>query len=222
MFSLEDAKRSLSEDGYVEWKDSDVGDIVSQLEERCFAFMSRWGLDYCDDHVFNDTRCKEIIGNTLGPCFLGHWLRYGAFPDNIECYRKGGSDTGLQVLAVQHLCKGSKVELFPDSHLHNLPTKVGVRLLFETTREDLLRSGCRSIVEDYPDGGLIIRDARLFTTIKKGYAITWLFGKGNAISRWAKIPLPSIPDLIRRIVQMETSDIKINFEIAHPAPSNAA
>lgn len=54
MFSLEDAKRSLSEDGYVEWKDSNVGDIVSQLEERRFAYMSRWGLDYCDDHVFND------------------------------------------------------------------------------------------------------------------------------------------------------------------------
>lgn len=68
----------------------------------------------------------------------------------------------------------------------------------------------------------VIRDARLFTSIKEGYAITWSFGKHDAISSWAKIALPNIPDLIRRIVQMETSDIKINFEIAHPAPSNAA
>lgn len=94
-----------------------------------------------------------MIGNILGPCFLGHWLRFGAFPDNIECYRKGGIDAGLKVLVVQHLCKGSKVEFFPGSHLLNLPTKTGVRLLLETTRDDLIRAGCRSVVEDYPDGG---------------------------------------------------------------------
>lgn len=68
----------------------------------------------------------------------------------------------------------------------------------------------------------IIRDARLFAAIKEGYAITWLFGKDDALSSWPKIALPNVPDLIRMIVRMETSYIKINFEIAHPATSNAA
>lgn len=68
----------------------------------------------------------------------------------------------------------------------------------------------------------IIRDARLFVAIKEGYAITWLFGKEDALASWPKIALPNVPDLIRMIVRMETSDIKINFELAHPAPSNAA
>ncbi|KAH7108935.1 hypothetical protein B0J13DRAFT_320697 [Dactylonectria estremocensis] len=219
MFSLEDTKRALSEDGYVEWKDKNLGELVSQLEERRFAFLSRWGLNYCDDHVFNDTRCKETIGKIFGPCILGHWLRYIALPNNIECYWNGGSDAGLRVLAVQHLRKGSKVEFFPDSHLHDLPTTNGVRRLHETTRDDLIKAGCRSVVEDYPDGGLIIRDARLFAAIKEGYAITWLFGKDDALSSWPKIALPNVPDLIRMIVRMETSDIRINFDIAYPATS---
>lgn len=55
MFSVSDARRGLSEDGYIEWKDSDIGEVVSQLEDRRFAFLSRWGLNYCKDHVFNDT-----------------------------------------------------------------------------------------------------------------------------------------------------------------------
>ncbi|KAF5020567.1 hypothetical protein F66182_7399 [Fusarium sp. NRRL 66182] len=222
MFSPENAEKALFEKGYVDWKDSSIGDLVSQLEGRRFAFLSRWGLNYCDDNVFNDARLKQIIEEIFGPCVLGHWLRYSALPDNIECYWNGGSDAGLRVLAVQHLRQGSKVEFFPGSHLKDLTTTNGARRLHETSRDDLINAGCHPVTEDYPEGGLIIRDARLFTSIKEGYAITWLFGKDDALSSWPKIALPNVPDLIRMIVRMETSHIRINFNIAYPATSNIA
>ncbi|KAH7108605.1 hypothetical protein B0J13DRAFT_463268, partial [Dactylonectria estremocensis] len=104
--------------------------------------------------------------------------------------------------------------------LHDLPTTNGVRRLHETTRDDLIKAGCRSVVEDYP---MVACECVLICSTLRcdqgGYAITWLFGKDDALSSWPKIALPNVPDLIRMIVRMETSDIRINFDIAYPATS---
>ncbi|KAJ4188633.1 hypothetical protein NW759_016815 [Fusarium solani] len=105
------------------------------------------------------------------------------------------------------------VEIWPGSHLHNLHTTNSPRLLHETTRLDLEKAGCIAELKEFPSGGLIIRDARTYAEIKKGYAITFLFAVPEALSKWPKILLENSTELIRLAVNMETPTIKLNFAV---------
>jgi hypothetical protein len=160
--------------------------------------------------------------SVLGHCSLGHWLRYKALPGHIECFRKGGPEAGLRVLVVHQLAKGSSVEYYPGSHLLKLPTTEGLRSLEETTRDALIEARCLPEKKTYPDGGLVIRDARLCTEIKEGYAITFIFATDDVVATWPKLLLPNSPELIRAVVKMETEHIKINFAVRDSAANTIA
>ena len=54
-FSLEAALQSLNEEGFVVLEDAGVGGIVSEIEQRKFTFLSLHGLDYCKEHILDDT-----------------------------------------------------------------------------------------------------------------------------------------------------------------------
>ncbi len=170
-FSLDAAVKSINEDGFVDLEDMLVGELVSEMEQKGFAFLSMYGLDYCKNNILGDTvkfhqyscdkstannrqRIKSILESLLSKCSLGHLLRYTAFPGHIESFRKGGPEAGLRVIVVQQWAKGSQVVYYGGSHKHNLPTVNGIRQLHETQKTALDEMGCGAIVRNFPDGGL--------------------------------------------------------------------
>lgn len=60
-FSLEAVLQSLVEDGYVVLEDAGVGDIVSEMEQNKFAFLSPYGLDYCNRYILNNIVSQQIF-----------------------------------------------------------------------------------------------------------------------------------------------------------------
>ncbi|CAI6336980.1 unnamed protein product [Periconia digitata] len=152
-FSLDAAVKSINEDGFVDLEDMSVGELVSEMEEKGFTFLSMYGLDYCNNHILSDTRIKSILESLLHKCSLGHLLRYTAFPGHIESFRKGGPKAGLRVIVVQQWAKGSQVVYYGGSHKHNFPTVNGIRQLHETQTTALYEMGCGAIVRNFPDGG---------------------------------------------------------------------
>lgn len=213
MFSPETAQRALLDQGFVDLEDATVGDVVLEMERRDFPYLTPFGLKYCKQHILDDERIRIVIESSLGDCSLGHWLRYGAKPGHIECFRRGGKQAGLRVLVVQQFCKDSEVEIWQGSHLHDLPTTDGIRSLHETTRSELEKAGCIAKLKQFQSGGLVIRDARTYAETLKGYAITFLFAVADSLSGWPKILLANSPKLIRMAVEMETPKIRLNFAI---------
>ncbi|KAF9765000.1 hypothetical protein IL306_002696 [Fusarium sp. DS 682] len=242
MFSPETAQRALLDQGFVDLEDATVGNVVLEMERRDFPYLTPFGLKYCKQHILDDEvssslgpssryftdiynlqRIRIVIESSLGDCSLGHWLRYGAKPGHIECFRRGGKQAGLRVLVVQQFCKDSEVEIWQGSHLHDLPTTDGIRSLHETTRSELEKAGCIAKLKQFQSGGLsanppfcklwVIRDARTYAETLKGYAITFLFAVADSLSGWPKILLANSPKLIRMAVEMETPKIRLNFAI---------
>ncbi|KAF2177368.1 hypothetical protein K469DRAFT_720701 [Zopfia rhizophila CBS 207.26] len=218
-FSLETAMKSLYEEGFVDLNDPEVGELVSEMEKKSFPYLSPYGLDYCKQYVLNDTRIRSIIESLLSKCSLGHWLRYKALPGHIECFRKGGPEAGLRALIVQQWAKGSRVDYYGGSHQHDLPTEKGERSLHETSQAALDAASCKASEKEFPDGGLVIRDARLYAETKTGYAITFIFATDEVLAAWPKITLPNSPELVRKVVNMESPKIGVNFAIKDSAGS---
>ncbi len=54
-FSLEAAMKSLCEEGFIDLDDLEVGELVSNMEQRGFLYLSFYGLDYCKQYVLDDT-----------------------------------------------------------------------------------------------------------------------------------------------------------------------
>lgn len=50
--------------------------------------------------------------------------------------------------------KGSQVDYYVGSHLHNLNTKKGLRSVYEIPLSELNRVGCEPDKKEFPDGGL--------------------------------------------------------------------
>ncbi|EED23191.1 hypothetical protein TSTA_066400 [Talaromyces stipitatus ATCC 10500] len=146
------ARKSLLEKGYFDLNDSTVGDRVLEMEKQGFPYLTEYGMDFCKQFAF-DERVRSLLENCLERCSLGHWLRYEEFPGHVECFRRGGPKAGLRVLVVHLLAKGSRVEYYTFSHLHDLVTTKGRRSLYEIPKSELERVGSKPEVKDFPDGG---------------------------------------------------------------------
>lgn len=159
----------LLDKGFIDLKDPEIGRLVVQLQQR--SLLSPSGLDFLKIILHNQVRMKlntykvrsndgqsiEFIASSLlGPCKLGHWLKYNARPGHIEGWRTGGREAGLRVLLILALERGSRVTYFPGSQLHDLPVLKNVlnRGLPETTRAALEEAGCIPVKKDYPNGAL--------------------------------------------------------------------
>lgn len=59
----------------------------------------------------------------------------------------------------------------------------------------------------------VILDARPAFEIQSGYAITFIFAADEVVASWPKIVLPNSSGVIRKVVGMETSKIKVNFAV---------
>ena len=52
--SLEAAKKSLYEEMFLELNYAEVGELVSQIEQIGFPYLSLYGLDYCKEYVIGN------------------------------------------------------------------------------------------------------------------------------------------------------------------------
>lgn len=50
-FSLEESLKILHEEGFLVLNDSTAGELVSELEQRGFPYLSPYGLHYCEQNV---------------------------------------------------------------------------------------------------------------------------------------------------------------------------
>ncbi|EFZ02026.1 hypothetical protein X797_010919 [Metarhizium robertsii] len=153
-FSLEVAEKALEENGFFDLEDPAMGEYVEQMERRSFPFVSEYGLDFCKERVLDDERITIIIETVLGRCALAHWLRYKAYPGHIVCFRAGGPKAGRRSLLVQLWAKGSHVEYYRGSHLHDMPKEEGARLLWEIEPSTLAEAGCVALSKEFPNGGV--------------------------------------------------------------------
>ena len=63
--SLDAAERCIDEDGLVILGDSTIGESVSEMERRRFAFFTEDGLDFCQRHVLRDpVSLRKYLGGT--------------------------------------------------------------------------------------------------------------------------------------------------------------
>ncbi|CAH0054796.1 unnamed protein product [Clonostachys solani] len=159
-FSLDNAKRSLHEDGFFELSGPDVGTQIAEMEEKHFPFLTPYGLTFLKTLVIDDTRIRHILEASFEKCTLGHWLRYRALPGHIESYFRNDrdpdnpDDAGLHGLAVQLWAKGSAVRYYRGSHLLSFPTEESERRLYETSKDAMDEAGCPAEDITFPSGGL--------------------------------------------------------------------
>merc|ERR1712093_113440 len=192
--SVEAAKETLFKHGSLDRKDPTVGDGIQEIEKKGFEsfFFSEYGLEFCQQYVLNT-----------------HIL-------SIVCFRKGGPKAGRRVLAVHLLAKGSRVSYCGGSHEQFLPTTEGRRFLNEISQSALDEVGCQCEEKTFPDGGLTIFDARIGFELKEGYATTFEFATAdvikNGIKTWPKMVLPSSPELIQKVGDMERDLEKRKFQ----------
>lgn len=69
-FSLEDSLKTLRKEGFLVLNDSEVGELVSEMERRRFPFLSAFGLRYCKRHVFDN----EVKMTSLTLWYLSKFL----------------------------------------------------------------------------------------------------------------------------------------------------
>ncbi|KAJ6001019.1 hypothetical protein N7481_001428 [Penicillium waksmanii] len=219
-FTLDVARHCLLEEGFFDLNDSTVGNRVSEMERRGFPYLTEYGMDFCKQFAF-DERIRSILESSLERCSLGHWLRYEEFPGHVECFRRGGPKAGRRVLMVHLWAKGSRVEYYTLSHTHNLATTKGRRSLYEIPQSELDRVGSQPEVKDFPDGGLVILDARLGFQIEQGYAITFLFATDEVIANWAKMSLPYSKGLEQKVRDLELLSAKIGLNFTFEGPGGS-
>jgi len=216
------AVQSLLKDGYVRLDDKDVGEYIEAMQKKGFqnlSLLSPYGREYYKEHVLDHPHIFTIIGSLLNKSKLGHWLRYKELPGHIECFRRGGQEAGLRVLIIQQWAKGSRADYYPGSHVLDLPTKEGERALYETTKDALHEAGCLAKEEQFPEGGLVIRDARLYVEMPSRYGFHLLFAEDEILAAYPKLIVPNQPELVRKIEELQTSKIRINFELKDSATS---
>lgn len=175
-------------------------------------------------------RVQSILQSSLGPCVLGHWLRYEEHVNHVECFRRGGQSAGRRVFMIHVWSRGSHVDYYAGSHLHNLNTTRGLRSVWEVAMSELDRVRCVPDRRTFPDGGLyvafiniksrakltqsrIMLDARLAFEIKSRYAITFMFATEDVVAKWAKIILPPSAALAAKVADMERKSkyVRLNF-----------
>jgi hypothetical protein len=214
--SLDFAKKSLLEEGFVDLCDTKVGEHVWEFEQKEFPFYTEDGMDFIMRHILGNPVIRSIVEWFFGDkgCVLAHCLRYGALPGHIESFL-GGRDAGRDALVVHLLAKSSQVDYYAKSHLHVFPAEKGARFTREPPRSALQEAGCEAHNKNFNIGGSVILDARLSREIWGGYAITAIFVTEALVTRF-KLPqmtLPNLPGLRNKVADMQeqSKNIRLNF-----------
>lgn len=214
-FALDDAKKSLDQEGFYRLHDSELSNAISDMEQRGFPFWTEDGLNFCRKHVLTDEHIRSIVKSWFGErCILVHWLRYTANPGHVLCFRSGGPEAGRRRLMVHLMARGSQVGYWSGSHLQKLvwlETEYG---FYEIPKPALVNAGLNSKDLEFSDDDHLkmIVDARLGLELKKGYAIAFVFATEDALNRWPPMFLPNVSTLKQKVQdEMDSPDVGVNF-----------
>ncbi|KAJ5543904.1 hypothetical protein N7494_005183 [Penicillium frequentans] len=210
-FCVDDARNSILEDGFYHLVDLEQPEQNVEMEPEGFALASEYGLDFCKLKVLDDMRVRSILQSFFDWSGLGLYLRYGRDPGHNFSFRRGGAKAGLRVLIVHMWSKGSRATYYCGSHLHSLPTIKAANGLFEIPSAGLRIAACQGKDIEFPNGGLVILDARLAFEIKQGSATTFAFTTKSELATWAKMTLPKSHGLAQKVAEMESTGIGVNF-----------
>jgi len=208
--SVEDARKSILEDGFFCVEDPVVGQRVLEIAEKGSPLLSEEGLEFCKINVLDDERIRSLLESTFEWCGLGLYRRFGSDSGHIFSFRRGGLQAGLKVIVVHLWSSGSQVVYHNKSHLHSLNSVQAANGLFEIPLANLGRVGSIGTELVFQNGGLAIVDARLAFEIKQGSPITSVFAAEDELKRWAKIILPKSDDIMRKVTEMESERLGVN------------
>ncbi|KAK8016054.1 hypothetical protein PG993_014243 [Apiospora rasikravindrae] len=240
-FQLEAAKLALEEHGFLQLQDSEIGEHIRTFQSRGFPYGTILALELLTEHVIFDPVSNDIILlmahltvfkrvrdilKTFSPDFvLAHSLRYTAKPQRFFRFSSGGPNTPLLIVAHQW-AKGSRVDYWIGSHKVALPVlatdldrdqrKVKEPLL-ENTKNALVEAGCKPQPFYFPEGGLIIADARVAFEHTEGYEFANVFFPRDLLPP-IPMSIPYSPEMADKVRSMKdkSGTIGINFELSKP------
>ncbi|KAK8092140.1 uncharacterized protein PG998_015153 [Apiospora kogelbergensis] len=224
-FRLEAAKLALEEHGFFQLQDCEIGERIRTFQSRGFPYGTILALELLTEHVIFDPRVRDTLKAFSNDFVLAHSLRYTAKPKRFFRFWSGGPNTPLLIVAHQW-AKGSRVEYWIGSHKVVLPVlathldhdqrKVKEPLL-ENTRNALVDAGCKPQPFYFPEGGLIIADARVAFEHTEGYEFANVFFPRDLLPP-IPMSIPYSPEVADKVRSMKdkSGTIGINFELSKP------
>lgn len=209
---MEDVRRIFSENAIYHLQDPVVGQRVEDMQKGGMLLESADGLDFCKQNVFDDMRVRHVL-EALFP-----WSGVGIY----EAYRQNKTEPGtiygfmtglepLNAVVVQLWSPNSKMVYYEGSHklpIKGFPLPIG---LLEIPYAPLRRAQCEPTPVEMEKGGIVILDARLAFRIERGYAIHCVFATRKELEGWPKKRFPKDPDLERKVAEMESRTMGLNF-----------
>ncbi|CAG9950507.1 unnamed protein product [Clonostachys rosea f. rosea IK726] len=221
--TLETAQQFLHQNGFFELPDFEVGDHIAVFQSKGFPYGTIFALELLIETVIFDPRIREILHAYSDDFILGHHLRYTAKPGRFFRFWAGGPNT-RRLFVVHQWAKGSRVDYWIGSHKVALPVlqpqQKNMEPLHENDRESLIEAGCKPQEFDFPEGGLIITDARISFDRKAGYEFASVFFPRDLLPK-LPMQLPYSPEMERKVKNMKekSGTLGVNFEIRHPNPT---
>ncbi|PSS18520.1 hypothetical protein M430DRAFT_240621 [Amorphotheca resinae ATCC 22711] len=206
----EGIKKSILDDGFFFIKDPEYGRKADTFASKGYPFQTEAGLDFLSA-TLDDTLIRDTIESSLKHCGLGMFKPFGSHPNTA---RAPLNRTTSELLALNVLiCRSrSRVILHKGSHMHELDANPGGIGLLELPRESLSEPGITPVEVKMDDGGLIITDGRLFSTVLEGVVLGVGFAVEKELKEWGKMMLPKMPNLEQKVAQMNTDRIRMNFQ----------
>ncbi|KJK78697.1 hypothetical protein H634G_06073 [Metarhizium anisopliae BRIP 53293] len=202
---LETAKQSLDESGFFELPDLEVGERISTFQSRNFPYGTVFALELLVEPVIFDPRTRDILNAYPEHFVLGHQVRYTAKPGRFFRFWAGAERTS-RVFVVHQWAKGSRVDYWIGSHKVTLPVlrprldnqqRKVMEPLLENTKESLIDAGCKPREFHFPEGGLIITDARISFDRQAGYEFADVFFPHSLLPKLA-MEVPYSPEMEKK------------------------
>ncbi|EGY23433.1 uncharacterized protein VDAG_04871 [Verticillium dahliae VdLs.17] len=199
---------AISKDGAFSSDDADIGRMVETFADKNYPFQTEEGLTFLQT-VLNDNRVREVVRSSLERPGLGMFKVFGPHPRTARALLNRTTDEMLALNVL--LCRSrSRVILHEGSQKYELDAKPGGTGLLELPREAMDAPGIQAEEVLMNEGGLIITDGRLFTTVLEGVGIAVGFAAEKELEEWGKMPWPE--SLEKIVAEMETDVIKMNFK----------
>ncbi|KAI9767330.1 MAG: hypothetical protein M1840_005739 [Geoglossum simile] len=203
-------KETIEKDGFYYHLDPTIGNQVNVFAREGYPFLTEKGLDFIKRHTLDDKRVCEVLESVFVWSDLDLCQKYDRHPGctfSFANYTK----TRVWALMVQLWSTSSRAVFYKGSHLQSLE-KIDTNGLLEIPHEYLHRDAIECIKVEMKNRALVILDDQLGFTIVQGFTITFGFAVEEELNIYAKIRLPNLLDLKKRVASMTSKRIGTNFK----------
>ncbi|KAK2005405.1 hypothetical protein LZ32DRAFT_510089, partial [Colletotrichum eremochloae] len=201
---------SVIDRGYFVSEDLSLGEQVKQMEDNATPFASAPGLQFAETNVLRHPIIRPLLESLLGTSSLGLYRSLGPSPFEYVFNSDPGHE--IEIIMVMIWSPGSKFIYWAGSHHHWLDPVEAANSLLQVTRARLQSSGSVPVETTFEEGGFAVIDARTAFQITAGTAITFAFGKEDAVRMWRPMQLPR--SLKHHVTSMESQTLRINVTYA--------